>query len=561
MSSEPGGLRMVVVGASAAGLRAAARARRLLPQADIVVLDAEETISLAACGLPYFVSGDISEGAELKRTSYGMVRDPAYFRDVKGLDVRTGMRVEKLDREAGEVHAVSVNGGEKAVLPYDRLVLTTGASPVRIAGVDFDSPKVSTFKTLEEAVALRQQLQTGQIDRVAIVGAGFIGCELAEAFTARWGASVDLIEAQDRVLPQLLDEEMALLVQAHLESQGVAVHTHCPVELVDQTGDGVCITTPDGPIETGHVIVAVGVRPNVEFAREAGVEIGLRGGLVVDDLLRTSDPNIYAGGDCIEVTHCVSGQPLVIPLGSLANRQGRAIGNNLAGGETHFGPVAGSAAVKVFDLNVATAGLTATAAEAAGLSVSAVWGSFPAIAHYYPEGEEIQLKLVYEAGTDRLVGLQGVGKGDVVKRADVFGNLLLQGGTLESLLDAEFAYAPPYAPAVDPLFALGAMALDQEQEGVGGINPMVDLSASVLLDVRLPEEIEAAPFDTDSAVRIPLHELRGRLDEVPSGQPVVVLCERGPRAAEAARLLLQAGRENVSYLGGGRQLREKSHSS
>ena len=270
--------------------------------------------------------------------------------------------------------------------------------------------------------------------------------------------------------------------------------------------------------------------------------------------MRTSLPGIYAAGDCVEVVGSVHGQGMIAPLGSLANRQGRVVGDNLGGLESEFGPVAGSIAVKVFDLNVAATGMTRVAAQRAGIDVRAVWGTFGDIAHYYPEDKRLYFEMVYEAGSGRLIGLQGVGAGDVVRRVDVFASLLLRRATIGALLDLEFAYAPPYASAMDPLHYLGSLALAQEREGMRALEPTMPLEGKTVLDVRLESEAKDKPIGGGNVVVVPMAELSTRLGELPEGE-LVVICEKGPRSMDALRRIVGAGRSCMGYVGGGRTLR------
>lgn len=544
-------MKIVVVGANAAGLRAAARAKRLLPNASVTVIDRGKFISYGACGMPYFVSGDIGSADKLRETAYGVIRDPEFFRKAKGLDVVIETEVESIDRDARKVICKSLATGQTSEYPYDKLVLATGATPIMLPNTPKDSSRVSTFKVMEDSIALRKLLQTGQITKVGLIGAGPIGCELAEACTAMWGAEATLIDAAPSILPAMLDREMAALVETYLRSEGVEVYVDCPLQAIEETGEGVVIKTPKGDFPVDHAIVAVGVRPNVELARDCGLEIGPTGGIVVDEKMTTSDPDIYAAGDCVELKHLLSGKPVVLPLGSLANRQGRVIGSNLGGGDERFEPVVGSAAVKVFDMNVSATGLTEKAAREAGFDVGVAWGSFTDKADYYPESENIHLKLVYDRASSRLLGVQGYSKGEVVKRIDVFAALLKHGGTLEDLLDAEFAYAPPYGPAVDPLYSLGCVARDDLLEGVEAMPPDASLDDRLIVDVRREKESSDRPLPEQDKQNVPFEEFRVCCDQVPRDRPIACVCSKGVRASEAVRILKEMGCGDVRYVGGG----------
>ena len=544
-------IRIVAVGANAAGLRAAARAKRLLPDAAVTVIDRGKFISYGTCGMPYLVSGDIETADKLRETAHGVIRDPDFFRKAKGLEVVIQTEVELIDREGRRVICKSLLTGETKEYPYDKLILATGATPIVPSGIPGNNPRVSTFKILEDAIVLRKALQTGQIKKVGLVGAGPIGCELAEAFTAMWGAKAILFDAANNILPAMLDPEMARIVETYMKGEGVEIHTNCPLLGVAEPKEGVIIKTPKGDFEVDHVVIAIGVKPENTLAVGCGLRIGKTGGIVVDEKMTTSDPNIFAAGDCVELKHLVSGMPIILPLGSLANREGRVIGSNLGRGDERFGSVVGSGAVKVFDMNVSSTGLTTKAAEEAGFDVGVAWGSFTDRADYYPGFENLHLKLVYDRKTTRLLGLQGFSKGEVVKRVDVFASLLRHGGKLEDLLDAEFAYAPPFAPAVDPLYSIACTARNELLEGIQSLPPDADLDDRFIVDVRRTKEASDRPLPEKDTMNVPFEEFRVNCDQVPKDKEVVCICSKGVRSSEAARILKDKGCTNVKYVGGG----------
>ena len=548
-------MRIVVVGASAAGLRAASRSKRLVPKANVIVIDRGRFISYGACGMPYFVSGDIGSADKLRETAYGVIRDPAFFRKAKGLEVVTQTEVERIERQERKVICRSTLDGETKEYPYDKLVLATGASPVIPQGIPKDSRRVSTFRVLEDSIALREALQSGHISTVGLIGAGLIGCELAEAFAAMWGCRPLLFDAAPQILPSMLDPEMAQVVAAYLGSQGVEVRTNCPLQGVAETEKEITVKTPQGYFVVDHVVIAVGVRPNTRLAADCGLKIGTTGGIVVDERMTTSDQNIFAAGDCVELRHLISGSPILLPFGSLANREGRVVGSNLGGGEERFGSVVGCAAVKIFDMNVSAAGLTEKEAARAGFDVGVAWGTFTDKADYYPESNEIHLKMVYDKGTTRLLGLQGCGKGEVVKRVDVFAALLKRGGKIEDLLDAEFAYAPPYAPALDPLYSLACVARNELLEGIQALPPDANIDDRLVVDVRRVKEASAQPLSERTTANLPFEEFRDLCDQVPVDKEAVCVCQRGVRASEAVRVLRERGHTKVRYLGGGSSMR------
>jgi NADPH-dependent 2,4-dienoyl-CoA reductase/sulfur reductase-like enzyme/rhodanese-related sulfurtransferase len=551
--------RIIVVGASAAGLKAAARARRLLPDAVITVLDERDFISYGACGLPYYLSGDVEDLDALRKTNYGAVRDPEYFAAAKGLDVRTGCRVERLDPAARRIIVRGSQGAEESVLAYDALVIAAGAGPSSLPGVE-PGEAVGFFHTPEDVQTLRRGLETGRIGEVVVVGAGFIGCELAGAFSELWGCDVTLLEAAPWVLPRILDADMAALAAGELRRNDVSLHLDAPVARAVTEQSRAMIEAGGRTFRADRAVVAVGVRPRVNLAREAGLRIGKFGGLVVDAQLRTDLPHVYAAGDCIEVIHAVTGRPCYLPLGSLANRQGRVVGDNLAGMPSRFGPVTGSVCLKIFGWNVAATGLTEQQARTEGLTARAAWGSFFDRAHYHPEHKLLFLKLVYEQGSRRLIGLQALGEGDAVKRVDVFSALLQRGGRLEDLLDLEFCYSPPYNVALDPLHGIACVALNREERGLQGLGPAsVEPGGEApggrfVMDLRLAEEIGPEEPALPGALNIPIHELRARVAEIPRDRPLLCVCAMGTRSAEAVVWLASQGFQDIVYLAGGMNL-------
>lgn len=543
---------LLVIGASAAGLKCAARMRRLRPDARIIVVDASQEISVGACGLPYVVSGDIDDADALRETAFEVVRDEKYFAAYKNIDARTGLRVTSIDVEARTVRAASTAG--EHMFAYGDLMLAMGASPIVPRGLALSS-RVRVVKALDDARVLRSLLETGKIDAVAIVGAGFIGCEMAEAFGAMWGASVTLFEAAPQVLPGMLDADMAALVETELRNHSVDVRTRTLVARIEEA-DRVCVVPSTGSsIEVDLVVVAVGVAPNTALASNAGIAIGPSGGIIVDEMMHTNQPHVFAAGDCVQCVSAVDGSASLYALGSLANRQGRVAADAMAGRKSRFGPVAGSTIVKAFDVAASATGMTHTAAVARGIEAESVWGTFGDRAHYYPEEQRTFAKMVYERGTRRLVGLQVVGKGDIARLVDVFSTVLLRGGKADGLLELEFAYAPPFAAALDPLHHLGAIAVAQDEDGVRCVGPLEELDGASCLDVRMPAEIEAAPWDGEST-QVEMSELRERLDRLPEGE-LVVLCEKGPRSYEVARWLGKVRGTVVRYLAGGRSMRHR----
>ncbi|MEZ4388828.1 MAG: FAD-dependent oxidoreductase [Candidatus Krumholzibacteriia bacterium] len=543
--------RILVLGAGAAGLKAAARARRLLPDAGITVVDRREFISFGACGLPYVLSGEVPALDDLRRTSYGALRDADWFAATRDIEVLTGREVEAIDRDKRAITVRRTADDARTMLMYDQLLYALGSRTMVPDGVVLGSAVV-TSSSPEDVSRLRHGLEIGQISSALVLGGGLVGLETAAALADLWGCEATVLEAADSLLPRVLDQDMARLVAAHLGRRDITVRCGARVAAAVDRDGRAQVTLADGEtLDADRAVLALGAEPCTELARSAGLALGDRGGLVVDANLRTSDPHILAAGDCVEVVHHVTGDTLLLPMGSLANRQGRVAGDVLAGRSTEFPAVVGSVAVQLLDLNVAATGLTEAAAVRAGLDVGVAWGAFDDRSVFHPDRLRVYLKVVYEAGCGRLVGLQAVGAGDVTKRVDVFAGLLRHDAKLEDLLDLEWCYSPPFNAALDPLHALAAAALNACGGGVVQQAPLRPWSNLVVLDVRTAAEFAAGdPAAVPGSVNIPLEELRRRLDEVPDGD-LMVVCAKGPRSVEAARVLAARRGGPVRYLAGG----------
>lgn len=539
--------KVVVVGASAAGLRCASRLARLRPTWTITVVEARDSFSYAACGMPYVLSGDISDLEALHQTADGTTRDQEYFQGVKGFEILAGWQAVAIDTAQQELRVRDAAGQEK-VLPYDELVLATGARPLRLPNQP-DDPRIVTFHNPEDLKPLHQGLAAGKIGHAVIIGAGFLGCELAEAFASLWGAEVTLLEAGASPLPALLDPEMGQIVAKALSDNDVDLQVGARVEGFETTDEKVEVHVAGGKTFAGDVaVVAIGVEPAVELATAAGIDLGPTGAIAVDDRLATSAAHVWAAGDAVEIRQAVTGKPGWVPLGSLANRQGRTLANILAGREDHFPPVAGASAVKVFDLNVATTGITRQAAAAGTDEARSVWVSSHDRADYWPESAEITLQLTYRPGSLEVLGVQAAGEGEVAKRVDVATQLLHRSAVLADFARIEHAYSPPYAPALEPL-AVAAMVAENAEDGVESRSPGGALAGFKILDVRNPDEIEARPVDLPGVTCLSLDSLRIKQGDIDPG-PWLVVCERGTRSAEVVRWFNGRG-VDASYLGGG----------
>jgi len=550
---------VLIIGAVALGPKAACRFKRLEPGSTVTMIDKDTRISYGGCGIPYYVSGDVSDSSELTATSYHMTRDTAFFRDVKGVEARTGVEALAIDRAAKTVHVRELATGREEDLPYDKLVIATGAWPRRLPVPGSDLQGVHLVANLDNAESIRAAVTAGGVERAVVIGAGFIGLEMAEALADMWDVDTTVIEAAPRILPRNLGPALSDMALAHLREKGVTVHLAETVQAIEGEGRVQRIVTGKRVIETDLVVMAAGVVPNSDLAARAGLAVSPRGGIVVDESLRTSDPDIFAGGDCVEITNLVTGQPFFLPMGSMANRQGRVIGTNLAGGQAVFAGAVGSYAVKLFEKAVSGAGLTLEDARRAGLdAVSALVVQLDR-AHFYPDKELMTLELVVERGTRRVLGIQGIcAAGDaLVGRIGAVAAMLPFSPTVDDVSNLEFPYSPPFASAMDVLNTVGNAADNLLAGRNIGLTPeafasLWEKGECHFLDCR--EAPDAAPFLERFPGRwhnIPQGQLAKHLADVPKDQPVVLVCNTGARSYEAFVTLAHDGRDNVRNVMGG----------
>jgi NADPH-dependent 2,4-dienoyl-CoA reductase/sulfur reductase-like enzyme/rhodanese-related sulfurtransferase len=549
------GQRIVVIGGVAAGPKAAARARRLDPSAEITIVEKDELLSYAGCGLPYYISGLVEDRRQLMATPIGVLRDPKFFAQVKNIEVLNKSKAVKIDRKAREVEVVGVESGETQRLPYDKLILATGADPVEPPIPGKDLKNVWRLKQVEDADRFRAYLQEATCPSVVIIGGGLIGMEMTEAVVECRGG-VTVIEMLPHVLP-MIDADMAHLVEKHMRDVGVTVMTSARVERIEGNGDGTVkrVVSATGQFEADLVLLSVGIRPNVELADKAGLLIGPTGGIHVNEYMQTSDPNIFAAGDCAEKFCTIRGTECFLPLGSAANKEGRVAGSNAVGHVERFPGVLGATALKVFDWNVGRAGLSAEQAAELGIPTVSATVAAPDKPHYYPGNKPIILKLIAEKANRRLIGIQGVGPGEVMKRIDVAITAMAANMTVDDVANLDLAYAPSYSEAMDVLIH-GANILRNKLDGLLRGVTSTQLQAMrqagedlMLLDVRSPDEHQNGCIP--GSTLIPLGALRSRLDQIPRDKRVVAYCKTSLRAWEAICILIGYGFDNVEILDGG----------
>lgn len=552
------GKKIVVIGGVACGGKTAARLRRLDPEAEILILEKGPYLSYAGCGLPYYIEGVVAEYKDLMCTPVGVVRDENFFRNVKRIDVLTRHLATKIDREKKEVVAVDLEVGVEKRFSYDEVVIATGGSPIKpdLPGIDLGT--VFTLWTLSDALAMRAAIDSGSVKRAVVVGAGLIGMEVVEALVAR-GIEVSVVDLLSWPLPNMLDEEFGSRLKNVLKAKGVNFYGgEKVVEIQGQDSVLTGVRTDQRTIPADMVLLAIGVRPNTHLALEAGLEIGASGGVVVDETMKTSDPHIFAGGDCVEVRHILTGKGVRQPMGSSANREGRVIADNIIGRKSTFKGVLGTAIMKFFEFTVGRTGFNEVQARDAGFDPISVTVTAADKPHFMPGAAWMVIKLVADRGTGRLLGGQIFGPGNVDKRVDSLVTAITGGLTVDDLADTDFAYAPPYATALDPMTQAANVFRNKMEGLLNSYSPlqlMEKVKAGedfVLVDVRTPGELDVQgrlPFENQ--VHIPLGALWNRVSELPKDKEIVAFCKVSLRGWDAMTVLRANGFEKIAILEGG----------
>jgi NADPH-dependent 2,4-dienoyl-CoA reductase/sulfur reductase-like enzyme/rhodanese-related sulfurtransferase len=552
---------IVIIGGVAAGTKAASRLKRLNPEADVTILDKDKKISYGGCGIPYYVSGDIADETELRSTAFHMLRDEVFFEKIKGVKVRVSEKATRIDRENKKVHSVDL-AGTRREYPYDKIVLTTGSKP-RIPPFEGTGlANVFTAANLTSAIRIKELVSSGKVNHAVIIGAGFIGLEMAEAISDMWEIDTAVVEIADQVMPGFVSPSLAEMAKQAMEKEGVRFFLGEKVEGLTGNGQVQKVVTNKRELSADLVIVAAGALPETTLARESGLEIGKTGGIRVNEYLQTSDPDIYAGGDCIELTNLVSGKPGFFPLGSIANREGRVIASNLAGRKATFEGAVGSFVVKLFDHTLAGTGLSLKSANDAGFDAVSVTTAQLDRAHFYPEKELVFLDLVVDRQTRRVLGVQGFAQnGDMLAgKISAVAAMLKFGPVVSDLSNLEFPYSPPYSSAMDAVNTLANVAenlLDGnfktfDAKDFNTIWEGDNRENHFFIDCR--EKSDAEPFlasHPKSWNNFPQGEIKEFLSRIPEGKQAILVCNTGARAYEAQLNLRESGFENSVVVMGG----------
>ncbi len=551
--------RIVIIGGVACGPKAAARARRRDPDADITIIERGSILSYAGCGLPYYVGGSVPKIDGLCSTMYGVVRDGSYFHNVKDLKVLSNTEAVSINREKKTVNLRNLKYDQSDELPYDKLILAVGSKPFvpSIEGIDLDN--VFTLHYPADAKVIRERIDSGEVDHAVIIGAGLIGLEMSESL---FNHAVDavILEKEDHILPYCLDIEMAGLLKQAIERDGIEICVSQPAVRIEGKGKVNKVVTTDREIETDMVILAAGVKPNVELACSAGLAIGETGAISVNEYLQTSDPGIYAGGDCVECLDRVTGKKVYAPLGSTANRHGRIIGNNVTGGHENFPGIVKTTVLKALNVNIARTGLTEM--EALDLGYEPVTSITPSMdhVHFYPNNKRFIIKMIARKDNKQLLGAQIIGPGDVAKRIDILATALRFGAALDDVANLDLGYSPPFSHAMDGVIHASNNARNRLQKETAALTPveaqekMKQENGLILLDVREPAEVEKTPIQDSRVKTIPLSSLRSDLGELDKDAEIICICQVGVRGYEAYTILEGHGFPRVSFLDGGLQM-------
>ncbi len=547
--------RIVIVGGGACGAKVAARARRNSADTGIVMIEKGPYVSYAGCGMPYYIAGAVKRPSELMSMLWGTVRDAKYFMDSKDVTVYTKTSVQSID-PAGKIIKIITASGEIKKIDYSNLVLATGAKAKVPAVKGMQLKNVFVLRSLEQAEAIRKAVESEGVENAVIVGAGRVGLELADAFNAQ-GLSITIIEMAEQVLPDVLDSDMSHYPANTIRSE--KINLYLSESVVEITGDENSmvkkVITDKRELDADIVIFAVGITPDVELARSAGIQIGATGAIEVDECMQTNIPGIYAGGDCVECTDIVTGEKIHMPLGSVANKHGRIIANNITGVKDTFPGVVGSCILMSLGLKTGKTGLTEKQAKKYGYRTETCLSVTRDTSHFLAGSKNIVIKLIASVPDRRLLGAQIAGTGDIAKRLDVAATALYFKATIDDIASMDLCYAPPFSGAMDSIIHTANIMRNKLAGSVKTMPPsavrhrLKTTEDIIVLDLRTKEEItEGKSIDDGRVMCIPLENLRAHINDLPRDKEIICTCQYGTRAYEAYTVLKNKGFQSISYM-------------
>ena len=539
-------MKIVIIGGVAGGATTAARIRRLDEHAKIIIFERSGYISYANCGLPYYIGDTITDSEELT------LQTPEGFYSRFRVDVKVHHEVVDIHPEIKKVSVMNLKSGEVFQENYDKLVLSPGAKPAqpRMPGIGID--KLFTLRTVEDTFRIKEYINKNHPKSVVLAGGGFIGLEMAENLR-ELGMDVTIVQSSKQLMTPF-DFDMASIIHSKMRKHGIKLKLGYTVDGFEEKHGGVDVLLKNSPsIHADMVVLAIGVIPDTALAKKAGLKLGIKGSIAVNDRMETSVPDIYAAGDAVQVKHYVTGNDMLISLAGPANKQGRIIADNICGGDSRYLGSQGSSVIKIFDMTAATTGINENYAREAGLNADTVILSPMSHAGYYPNGKVMTVKVVFEKKTYRLLGAQIIGYDGVDKRIDVLATAIHTGMKATQLKDLDLAYAPPYSSAKDPVNMVGFM-VDNIEKGflkqwhIKDIDTLFNDKNVTMLDVRTSEEFNSGHID--GFKNIPVDELRERLEEIEKNKPVYLICQSGLRSYIASRILEGNGFETYNFSGG-----------
>ncbi len=536
-------MKTIIIGGVAGGATAAARLRRLDEKAEIIILERGEYVSFANCGLPYYIGGVITDREDLT------LQTPESFKERFNIDVRVLNEAVKVSPNTKTVTVKNLRTGETYEEPYDNLILSMGAEPIRPNIEGADGSNVFTLRNIPDTLKIKNYINTAKPSSAVVIGGGYIGVEMAENLVEA-GLKVAIVELADHLIAPL-DFDMAADVHRYIKSKGIYLHLNNGVKFIN----GNTVILQNGEITADMIIMSVGVRPETAIAKDCGIELNQRGSIVVNNKMQTNIPNIYAVGDAVEVEDFITKKPAFIPLAGPANKQGRIAADNIAGYESVYTGTQGSAVLKLFDMTIATTGLNEKSATEAGIDYDKTYTYSASHATYYPGAAQMSIKALWDKKTLKIIGAQIVGFDGVDKRMDVLATAIRFGAKITDLTTLELCYAPPFGSAKDPVNMLGFVAENivsgkLKQFFWHDVENLARDGSVFLLDTRTPFEVMQGKID--GFVNIPLDELRGRLDEIPKDRPIYVHCHSGLRSYLACCILTGNGYDCYNLAGGWR---------
>ena len=538
-------MKVLIIGGVAGGASAAARLRRLDEKAEIIMFERGEFISFANCGLPYYIGGDINKRSALT------LQTPESFRARFNVDVRNFTEVISINKEEKTIIAKNLKTGEEYTESYDKLILSMGAEPIKPDIKGIDSSRVFTLRNIPDTIRIKGYIDEESSESAVVVGGGYIGVEMAENLKLA-GLDVTIVELSDHLISPL-DIELSADVHRYIRDKGIKLILSNGVKEIQEAGDKLVAKLNDGQVDTDMIIMAVGVKPETDLAKAAGIAVNAKGSIIVNEYMETSEKDIYAVGDAVEVKHFVTGQKAFIPLAGPANKQGRIAADNICGIKSRFKGSQGSSILKIFDMTIAMTGINERTAEALGLNYDKVYTYSPSHATYYPGAKNMSIKTIFEKDTGKILGAQIIGFDGVDKRCDVLATAIRAGMTGFDLAELELCYAPPFSSAKDPVNMVG-FVIENTIKGIvknfhwHDVESLPRDGSVTLLDVRTPAEVARGKID--GFVHIPLDSLRENIDKLDKSKPVYVYCHSGLRSYIACRILMGHGFDAYNLSGG-----------